>query len=275
MFEEKKWTNFEEFDFFFENFCSRAEVLNQEQTNLLIDLTKDFLWITQNSYFAHLKRAFFQILEFQNLNLEKVYVVPMLSKSDREKNKTKSSKLVAYSFRNTLLRYHEKFKDTNFIIVDELQHLPNKKKLESNKHPILIVDDFIGTGDTAIEALDEILEMRNYSNENLFILTLVAQEEGIKVIEEKGFKVFVDIRRKKGISDNYDAQEKMTLKGTMESIEEIFEQDEKFDIKYKFGYKRSESLVSMIRTPNNTFPLYWYNARLINGKKWNAPFPRH
>jgi len=28
--------------------------------------------------------------------------------------------------------------------------------------------------------------------------------------------------------------------------------------KFKFGYEGSEALVSMIRCPNNTFPIYWY-----------------
>ena len=42
---------------------------------------------------------------------------------------------------------------------------------------------------------------------------------------------------------------------------------------YNFGYKQSEALVRMIRTPNNTFPIYWYRDKK---KKINiyAPFPR-
>jgi hypothetical protein len=39
---------------------------------------------------------------------------------------------------------------------------------------------------------------------------------------------------------------------------------------YLFGYKKSEALVTMIRTPNNTFPVFWYNKK----NEDNAPFPR-
>jgi hypothetical protein len=35
--------------------------------------------------------------------------------------------------------------------------------------------------------------------------------------------------------------------------------EEKLNVekKYLFGYKRSEALISLIRTPNNTFPVFW------------------
>ena len=42
---------------------------------------------------------------------------------------------------------------------------------------------------------------------------------------------------------------------------------------YRLGYASSEALVSMIRTPNNTFPIYWFRNKK---EKLNlhAPFPR-
>ena len=36
------------------------------------------------------------------------------------------------------------------------------------------------------------------------------------------------------------------------------------------GYLETESLVAMNKTPNNTFPVYWYEK---NGHS-HAPFPR-
>ena len=52
----------------------------------------------------------------------------------------------------------------------------------------------------------------------------------------------------------------------MKNIEEAIQVSDD----YKFGYKGSEALVKMIRTPNNTFPIYW----LRNKKNKFAPFPR-
>lgn len=194
--------------------------------------------------------------------------------SDRKKNKTKSSGLVAYSCQDTMLKYTDLFKNTKFIIIDDLKYLPKKSKLDVNNNPIILVDDYIGTGDTAIESLEEILELKNYSNKSLFLVSLVAQLTGKKNINDRGFELLSSIYRNKGISDNYEGEKQVELKRIMVSIEDLLIQDPRFDKKYNFGYKSSESLVSMIRTPNNTFPLYWFNADLKEGDKWKAPFPR-
>ena len=39
---------------------------------------------------------------------------------------------------------------------------------------------------------------------------------------------------------------------------------------YEFGYGKSEGLVTLIRTPNNTFPVFWYEPSSDN----LAPFVR-
>jgi hypothetical protein len=274
IFIEKEWEQFEEFDYFFENFCSVTEQLDKSQTNLLLELTENFLWLRQNEYFSYLKKALLLLEGYKHLNLNKVYVVPMLSKSDREKNKTKSSKLVAYSCQNTILKYTDLFKNTTFIIIDDLKYLPKKSKLEANKNPIILVDDYIGTGDTALESLEEILEIQNYTNKSLFLVSLVTQLTGQQVINDEGFELLASVYRNKGISDNYQGKKEVELKRIMTTIEDLLIQDPRFDEDYRFGYKSSESLVSMIRTPNNTFPLYWFNADLKKGHKWKAPFPR-
>lgn len=41
--------------------------------------------------------------------------------------------------------------------------------------------------------------------------------------------------------------------------------------KFRFGYCKSESLVTMCRTPNNTFPVFWEEK----GNMKTAPFPRN
>ena len=51
----------------------------------------------------------------------------------------------------------------------------------------------------------------------------------------------------------------------MKNISKMFISNEKMYL----GYNDSEGLVSMIRTPNNTFPFYWYEK-----KKGHAPFSR-
>ena len=269
-FEIKNWANFDEFEYFFDNFCSISEHLNKNQTNLILELTSEFLWLRETEYFPRFKKVLLKLSKIKDLNLSKIYVIPMLSPTDRNGNKTKSSRVVAYLCRSTLLKFIKEFKDTEFIIVDNLNNLPNQKKVKKNEHPVILVDDFVGTGDTAIEALNEILSIQKYSNETLYILSLVSQKQGIKAVSEMGYNLLTDVILPKGISDMYVGQEKKDKKEIIKSIEDIL----MISKDYRFGYKGSEALVSMIRTPNNTFPMYWWCCKLENGKKWNAPFPR-
>jgi hypothetical protein len=274
LFEDKGWTGMDEFDNFFENYCLFMERLDINQHELVKDLTSDFLWLRSRDYYKHLKRTLLKLEDYDYLNLDTIYVIPLLAKSDRDAKKTKSSGTVAYTCQNPELQYSDLFKNTSFRIIDNLERLPKVNKLKESKHPILLIDDYIGSGDTALEALEEVLSLRQYDNETLFVASLVSQEVGRKVINAKGYEVLTDIIRKRGISDKYEGEELNKNITLMKSIEEILELDPKFEAKYKFGYKASEALVTMTRTPNNTFPLYWFQAQIEKTDKWKAPFPR-
>jgi len=274
IFIEKGWTEIEEYHAFFENFCKLLEDLDSKQTDLLIELTSDFLWVKNSDYYKYLKNTLLKLGEYPNLNLEHIFIVPLLAKSDRLNNKIKSSTIVAYSCQNPQLRHVKLFEKTKFQIVHDINKLPNPSKLEANKNPIILIDDFIGTGDTALEGLEEILSLKGYDNNTLFVASLVCQNEGVELIKNRGYNVLSDVVREKGISDRYFGSELIAKRKIMESIENLLAVDSKFDLGFRFGYKESEALVTMIRTPNNTFPLYWFEAKLNKTNKWKAPFPR-
>ncbi|KEZ93518.1 hypothetical protein IL45_04715 [Nonlabens ulvanivorans] len=274
-FIEKGWDKFLGFDAFFDNYCDFLEELNKEQCQLIGELTDDFLWIPDISYFENLIIALNKLTQFEHLNFDKIYIVPILSNKDRKKNKPKSSTKVAYEFQSTLLNFDDRFGDSEFIVINNYETLPKKSKIEGNNHPVILVDDFIGTGESAITALSELLAVRQYSNKHLFFLTLVGQEKGLHALKAKGYNVAYSILRKMGLDDKYVGAELQRNKDIMNSIEDVLEKDLNFErIKYSFGYKNSQSLVSMVRTPNNTFPLYWFSPKLNDNKKRKAPFPR-
>ena len=70
---------------------------------------------------------------------------------------------------------------------------------------------------------------------------------------------------KKGISDRTDGNKDAFCK-LMKEIETRIKVRENCE----FGYSHSEGLVKMMRTPNNTFPIYW----MKNKKNKAPPFPR-
>ena len=86
-------------------------------------------------------------------------------------------------------------------------------------------------------------------------------------LKKENVKVYTAVVRKKGISDKYAIGIVEKKKCIMHEIEDIL----KVDSKYSFGFNQTEALISLIKTPNNTFPVYWYENNSIKSK---APFPR-
>ena len=82
----------------------------------------------------------------------------------------------------------------------------------------------------------------------------------------EGIPVFADIVREKGISDKFESEEAGQKLDEMKKISKLLHVPKKLSL----GYLDSESLVAMNKTPNNTFPVYWYEGKGHS----HAPFPR-
>lgn len=265
IFKNKNWEIIETKEFsHFNRYCKRIKQIKLEkERELILELTNNYLWIKEKDYIEHLKIALHNLVKDKDINDKtKIYIIPLKSPTDEDKSK--SSDCIAYLFNNCELRY-------DFSQKIELISQQNIKRYlsESNKI-ILAVDDFIGTGNTAKKFIEDLLnQFKDLKIEDLAILTLVIQEQAIQNLntEYPNIKIFRSIEKKKGISDKYSDTELFEKIKLMKQIEK------KLDIpnRYLFGYEKSEALVTMIRTPNNTFPVFWYNKK----NEDIAPFPRH
>lgn len=262
IFKDKQWPIADHFgDDIFNNFCELLTALDEEESKLILNLTEHFLWIPEGEYLKYFAVAFDKFIKtFEFKNINKIYICPVLIAEDF--GKSKSSVFLLYlvkAYISSIQKKYEKFAITFF---DSPEFL-NEECLLKNDYILCLIDDFIGTGET-VERAGEYLFTKNVQVENLAIVSLVGMEQGINYLKDNGYNIYVDIICRKGISDNSTfTEDDVSL---MEAIEERI----KVRDKYKFGYQRSEALVRMSRTPNNTFPIYWLN----NKKNKNAPFPR-
>ena len=215
---------------------------------------------------AELKKWFEELVsEYEKLTSDtKVYVMMLIAPKDE--GKTKSSAMLLYLFNDTRLRIDPRFSHYRFEIISDKESL--HQKMDDKDAVLVLVDDYIGTGDTAVACIEQ-LDKLGIKMEQIAILSLVAQEEGKKKIEEKGIFFCTSNLRNKGISDYYEGKE---LEKNVRLMQKI-EKDLKVGEKSRFGYGQSEALVTMCRTPNNTFPVFWYEPKLGIKKKL-APFPR-
>lgn len=263
IFERNEWIkNKDEESDVFDRFCKRlCQLETDEQRDLVIELTKNFLWVKSEMYEQYLYKAFEKLFSDKSWSLgdnEIIFICPLMGEDDLGKNK--SSTYLAYLCQSFNFRRFDCFQEKQVRIL----HSPNLLKDERCKDicKLILIDDFIGSGETAINALTYIESLNLNKKIETYILALVAQSEGINVIENKGVKVFANEVRNKGISDNFPKSEVKT------KIEEMKKISSSLGVKrqFKLGFMDSESLVAMIKTPNNTFPVYWY--------KDYAPFPR-
>lgn len=265
IFEQKKWKLQESGDYsVFDRFCSRlAELESDRERDLIIELTNEFLWVQSSMYEEYLLVALKKMFESKEWKLEKnknIYICPLLSEEDF--GKLKSSTYMLYLCQSILMRTYPQFQEGQIRICETPEVLKEHKDRIGS---LILVDDFIGSGETALGCL-EYLKFLKDADKNIYIVSLVAQEEGINNISREKISVFTALIRKKAITDAYSELEAKEKIEVMENISKHLHAPKGMQL----GYASTESLVAMIKTPNNTFPVYWYEYK----KNTYAPFVR-
>jgi hypothetical protein len=140
---------------------------------------------------------------------------------------------------------------------------------------IILLDDFIGSGDTALEAITYFNDNIRNNSDTLILISLVAQLQGVLKIEEQGYKIFYAHLRARAITDSDTISNKFEALKIIRKIEKRMGITKQTDPTkdYRLGYRHTQALVSMIRSPNNTLPIYWWSTK-PNGERWNGIFKR-
>lgn len=259
IFTKKNWPIEDTFDDkVFDNFCQLLEGLNVEQRNLILSLTEKFLWVQESEYVKYFSSVFDSFVNSYDFSRgKKIYLCPLLPEKDF--GKSKSSVFLLYFIKARLKAIQEKYIDFKITCADS----PNLVDFEmiNKEYTLCLIDDFIGTGKTVISATQYFID-HEIEKDMMVIISLVSMKEGISKLTSEGYDTYTNICCEKGLSENGDESQLNLMKS--------LEQNIKVREDYKFGYGSSEALVRMMRTPNNTFPIYW----LHNKKNPFAPFPR-
>lgn len=248
----------------FYRFCELLNCLEEEQQDLIIELTYKYEKVGFDDYSKLIIKVLKEIADTLDVfeELKDIYIMPLVGAKDE--NKIKSSTLVAYLFQSPQLKYDSKISKKNFKITNLLSPKQINKINESPKTILFLVDDFVGSGNTALSAYNYYVG-KNIKSEKIVIISLVSMVTGYNMMRDKNIKFFTGRTVKKGLSDYYMEEELEKKINIMHSIEEVIKPIDE----YRLGYEKSEALITLVRTPNNTFPMYWLD------KKGNrAPFPR-
>ncbi|WP_261304007.1 uracil phosphoribosyltransferase [Paenibacillus andongensis] len=254
----------------FNRFCSILGELDEEQQEFIIELTNRFVWLRFENYYKHFDFIFQNILQSQTFslnNITNIYFAPLILPED--KGKTKSSTMVLYMLKgNNTLRYNATYAQK---LCKYFEDLDFDADLVNKQHSILfLVDDFIGTGETASTAINYLVNTTGVQQNKIVVLSIAAMKHGLEEVSNMGIKVFTAFEYDKGISNYYPSHEAAEKLFLMKSIEnKLSPKVVKINENERLGYRGSEALITLIRTPNNTFPVFWKQ-----NKKRIAPFPR-
>ena len=128
-------------------------LLDADEQDLVIELTRNFTVISGNDYLQFLIGLLNRINEdqvelFKTTN--KFFVFPLLAPQDFQR--IKSSTCVWYSFRSESIKYNPVFleKDLIFCDIAKASWVDNIKPNQA----VILLDDYIGSGETAISAIE-------------------------------------------------------------------------------------------------------------------------
>ena len=259
LFSDKNWPVDGDFgNSFFENFCNLIASYNEQQRELIFSLSNRFLWVNETQYYPYFAKAFNNFVSNYDFSRgKKIYITPLLPQEDF--GKAKSSIMMYYLIKAIIPTLQQQYNEYSITYSDS----PDQVDFEmiNNGYTLCLVDDFIGTGETVRGAVYYFTE-NGITLDNICVVALVGMNIGVQSLIHDGYSIFTAVCCPRGISDSENSSAEKII---MDTIEEKMKVQER----YRYGYGASEALVKMMRTPNNTFPVYW----LRKNNKF-APFPR-
>lgn len=261
----------------FDRFCRMCNRLNANERRLIIELSSKYVWMHEGEYRKLLNRAWDNVMSKMKANIRTIAFVPMLIPG--RKKKLNSSSVVWYMARGNRSYFDYAIKKklgSNSIELAFFQNLEDfgEHYIDQNANSnvlLLLIDDYVGSGSSAKKC---ILEIKNRfpvtSNCQTMVLSLVTQQAAIDRLAGIACTLVAGLVMERGISDNANLASKPNALAIMKNISRRFELPKN----YELGFKKTEALVTMIITPNNTFPVFWTDKKVDN-RVWDSPFTRY
>lgn len=262
LFKKHKWSQQSER---YDNFCSLAGLMSDDEFNLLYELTDRFHLLEINNFIMEFLLGFYSSDDDLYKNSNHIYVTAMkkVDAKGRHVKKSKSGDMVYNEFKanRSLCEYEDKFifcKDASDVIASF-----------SSNDLICFVDDFVGSGKTYS---DTYITFKKYfkscgkqlGKKNVFAISAWAMESGCNFCHSNQLRLFCHRRFLKEITDYsaYTVLEKSLKIKLMEKMEKRYVNNVGA---YSLGYGQSEALVSIFaKSPNNTFPIFWKVKNKLN-----------
>ena len=247
----KRWgdSNFKkEFDKILDDWLKQFD---KEDIPVLLELLKNFYYYTETSINQKVVTLHEKFIEIHGEDISKV----LFTKIPKEYGVANSDMIFAsYWYNNKIKGY-----SSNDVIRDYLEN-------DAIPSELVVVDDYIGSGDTFIDALSNMFSISpELQNSKIYILALHTTTIGLKNLEQFKTKLGIDLTiiyldyTDKAFKEDYIFS-RIEVRLKQEQYELICK-EKKVSENTILGYKDIQSLVSFEKTtPNDTLGLFWHNA---------------
>ena len=252
--------------FVFERSAQLLTRLSKTERDLVLTLFEDFLYCSFFESVPLLQSALEKIPDAVARAADQVILLPLAE--TRKNGRPKSSSALLYPAEHAILPYMPSFAGKPVSVYEKMDLL-NSVGQDRKNALIIFLDDFIGTGDSGAKTIERYRRTVAKPSDRLAVAGIVGQQEGVRRIEREGVGTYVAIERRKGISESSLISDRDGALALMDEVEQRLG----VAAKYRRGYGKSEALVTLTRTPNNTFPIFWHPTT-ASGDPWPAPFRR-
>jgi hypothetical protein len=265
IFKTNNWIAKDTNEMAFDGFCQLFAKLEPEERKLILELTSNYNWISHGEYQDKVIQAMQTISIDQIANVTKIYFFPIIKPEDESKNKSGAHLLyLIKAFKHLMPKYNH----IPFSYLNTFEQIHNLRLTENER--LFLIDDYIGSGETFEFCLTELKQNNTILSSSVKIVCIAIQEETKFNLETDGYLVLKTIIIKRGISDFNNVAIIKEKKNLMKAIEGHIPGAKSFSL----GYNQTEALVTMMRTPDNTFPVFWKRFRK-DGQYFEAPFARY
>lgn len=245
----------------------RMSLLEKDEKSLIMKLTDNFCYIDFFDILCDLYKAFEFFLK-SNARCSHIIFAPLKSPFLKLK-KDKSGRCIVPNPKSPDVFYtifKNAFIPAKYNFNGKIDFCDNPIQIKSSlkdTSKIILIDDFVGSGSTAVDAITSYLsylqceEVRVMSTQ-FSVLVIAAMNTGVDYIKSHiSVDCYYHLLKYKGITENKELNTRNNI-DLMKSIEKKVLPSLKPD--FTFGYKKSESLICIMeKSPNNTFPFYWYS----------------
>lgn len=223
---------------------------NDEQKSLIEHLIKNFSFIDGRKLNESSKNLSSQIELEWKLKPANTFLVATCGDE-----KPDGSQSIIQILKN---KFSNDWRESNFF---------NSLPIGANEIPdnsnIILVDDFIGTGDTIEKKMNYLIstiEKRSLKNMTIRIICLAAMEFSKEVLDNLKVDYYSVHWLKKGIIELVEEGKREVAIQSMEELEKKLQKNYRGRKLPNFGYKRSEALYALEANniPNNVFPIFWW-----------------